>query len=113
MFLLSMSITERDAKADTGKRLPRPVDQAGGRRWYEPFTSPLLLCLLVTLIARVLLLIHTNGVIDGDEALVGIQAEHILRGAWPVYFYGQPYMGSLEAYFVALIFALVGPSTWA
>lgn len=108
-----MSITERDAKADAGEQFPRKVDQTGRRRWYAPFTSPLLLCLLVTLIARVLLLIHTNGVIDGDEALVGIQAEHILRGAWPVYFYGQPYMGSLEAYLVALIFAIVGPSTWA
>ena len=108
-----MSITERDANADTGERPRRPVDHTGRRRWYAPFTSPLMLCLLVTLIARVLLLVHTNGVIDGDEALVGIQAEHILRGAWPVYYYGQPYMGSLEAYLVALIFAIVGPTVWA
>src|SRR5487761_1100084 len=101
-----MSITERDANAGTGERLRRPVDHTGRRRWYAPFTSPLMLCLLVTLIARVLLLVHTNGVIDGDEALVGIQAEHILRGERPIYFYGIPYFGSLEAYLVALVFAI-------
>ena len=59
------------------------------------------------------LVIRTHGLVDGDEALVGIQAEHILRGELPIYFYGQPYMGSLEAYFVALVFAIFGPSAWA
>src|SRR5207245_2463993 len=39
-------------------------------------------------------------------------AEHILRGALPIYFYGQPYMGSLEAYLVALFVAIGGPSAW-
>jgi len=70
-------------------------------------------CLLITVIIRVWLVIRTHGVIDGDEALVGIQAEHILRGELPIYFYGQPYLGSLEAYFIALLFAVVGPSVWA
>ncbi|HEX6482967.1 MAG TPA: hypothetical protein VF043_29330 [Ktedonobacteraceae bacterium] len=73
----------------------------------------LLLCLSVALILRVWLVIHTNGVINGDEALVGIQAEHILHGEWPVYFYGQVYMGSLEAYLIAFVFAVAGPSVWA
>ena len=75
--------------------------------------SPLWLCLLFTLLVRIWLVIHNNATIEGDEALVGIQAEHILHGEHPIYFYGQPYMGSLEAYLVALIFALVGPSSWA
>lgn len=69
--------------------------------------------LLIALGLRIFLLIHTHGVIDGDEALVGIQAERILRGDFPVYFYGQTYMGSLEAYLIALLFALSGPSVWA
>lgn len=73
----------------------------------------LLLCLSVALILRIWLVIHTNGVINGDEALVGIQAEHILHGEWPVYFYGQVYMGSLEAYLIAFVFAVAGPSVWA
>jgi hypothetical protein len=71
------------------------------------------LCLFVALILRVWLVIHTNGVVNGDEALVGIQAEHIVRGERPVYFYGQAYMGSLEAYLIAFVFAIAGPSVWA
>src|SRR5258706_4786755 len=51
--------------------------------------------------------------LDGDEALIGIQAESILRGARPFYFYSQPYMGSLEAYLAAVLFRVFGPSAWA
>src|SRR5579885_2396331 len=80
---------------------------------YAWLRSPLWFCLLLALGLRIWLVIRTQGFIDGDEAVVGIQAQHILRGELPVYYYGQPYMGSLEAYFIALIFALVGPSTWA
>jgi hypothetical protein len=75
--------------------------------------APLVACLLITVIARVWLTIHTHGVISGDEALVGIQAEHILQGEHPIYYYSQPYMGSLEAYFLAFIFLFTGPSVWA
>jgi hypothetical protein len=69
-------------------------------------------CLLVAAAVRVWLVMHTHGVIDGDEALVGIQAEHILRGELPVYFSGQPYLGSLETYCIALLFAIFGASVW-
>jgi hypothetical protein len=67
---------------------------------------------LLAFVLRLILLIHTNGVIDGDEALVGIQAEHILRGEHPTYFYAQAYMGSLEAYLVAGLFSIFGPCAW-
>ncbi len=40
-------------------------------------------------------------------------ANHILQGERPVFYYQQPYMGSLEAYLVALSFALFGSSTLA
>ncbi|HLI08358.1 MAG TPA: hypothetical protein VKV40_17470 [Ktedonobacteraceae bacterium] len=75
--------------------------------------SPLWLCLLAALIIRVWLTVRTHGTLDGDEALLGIQAEHILRGERPIYFYGIPYFGSLEAYVAALIFAFFGPSVAA
>jgi len=80
--------------------------------WYRKLLSPLWFYFLLAIILRVWLVIHTNGVIDGDEALVGIQAEHILHGEIPIYFYGQPYMGSLEAYLSALLFAIFGASVW-
>ena len=69
-------------------------------------------CLLAAVAVRAWLVIHTHGVIDGDEALVGIQAQHILHGEFPVYFYGQPYLGSLETYCIALLFAIFGSSVW-
>src|SRR5271167_1493877 len=62
------------------------------KRWYTFLRSPLWICLLLAIIIRVWLVARTHGVIDGDEVLVGVQAEHILHGEFPVYFYGQPYM---------------------
>lgn len=81
--------------------------------WSNYLQSPLWIFLLLAVTLRVWLVLRSGGNVDGDEALVGIQAERILHGELPVYFYGQPYMGSLEAYLVALIFALAGPSAWA
>jgi hypothetical protein len=81
-------------------------------RWLIHLRSPLGLCFLVALLMRALLVIHTNGAIDGDEAIVGMQAQHIVQGEHPIYFYGIPYFGSLEAYLLALVFAVAGSSVW-
>src|SRR5689334_21286090 len=70
---------------------------------------PLALAIVLTLLLRVALVVHTHAMIDGDEALLGIQAERILQGQYPTYFYAQPYMGSLEAYLAAALFAVFGP----
>ncbi len=75
--------------------------------------SPLWLCFLLAILSRVWLIVHTHGVMAGDEMMVGLQAEHILRGERPVYYYAQPYMGSLEAYLAAFIFLFTGPAVWA
>ena len=45
---------------------------------------------------------------NSDEAIVGLMARHILEGKWPVFFYGQAYMGSLDAALIALGFMLFG-----
>ena len=110
-----MRIRERGVAASLTKNSSPSASKATAthQHWYAFLLSPLWICLLLALVLRIWLVVHTQGFIDGDEALVGIQAQHILRGEFPVYYYGQPYMGSLEAYFIALIFALVGPSTWA
>lgn len=50
---------------------------------------------------------------NGDEAIVGLMARHILvAGERPIFFYGQAYMGSLDAYLVAAGFALFGEQIW-
>ncbi len=71
------------------------------------------LALLLAVAVRVFLIVRAPGVLDGDEALVGLQAQSIATGAahpLPVFFYGQYYMGSLEAYLCAAVFRLIGPS---
>src|SRR5260221_3849299 len=48
---------------------------------------------------------------DSDEGTMGLMALHIAyRGEYPIFFYGQPFMGSLEAYLGAIFFHLLGPS---
>ncbi|MCC6933506.1 MAG: glycosyltransferase family 39 protein [Deltaproteobacteria bacterium] len=71
----------------------------------------LILCLLLGLAQRLWFLIHSGWAIESDEAIVGLMAKHIAEGKeWPIFYYGQYYMGSLEAIFVALLFSLVGIS---
>ncbi len=46
-----------------------------------------------------------------DEAIVGLMARHINQGQpIPVFFYGQPYMGSLDPWLVSIAFRLFGES---
>jgi 4-amino-4-deoxy-L-arabinose transferase-like glycosyltransferase len=49
---------------------------------------------------------------NADEAVVALMARHILQGKFPVFFYGQAYMGSLDAFLVAGGFALFGEHVW-
>lgn len=107
-----MSIEEKSVDAVTAEEVPIASARSVRERWYSLLRSPLWLCLLAALLIRIWLTYHTHGVIDGDEATVGIQAQHILRGEHPYYYYDQPYMGSLEAYLVALLFAIAGASVW-
>lgn len=45
-----------------------------------------------------------------DSSTVGLMALRILEGDRPLFYYGQLYMGSLEAYVAALMFAVFGVS---
>lgn len=68
----------------------------------------------VALVVRIDLLVDTGAVIDADEAIVGLMAKHILEGApWPIFYYGQAYMGSLEALVAAVSFSLFSISSVA
>ena len=50
---------------------------------------------------------------NSDEAVVALMARHILQGSQPIFFYGQAYMGSLDAFLVAAVFKLIGTNIWA
>jgi hypothetical protein len=64
--------------------------------------------LLCALTLKVALLLVGAFPFNADEAVVGLMARHMLQGRWPVFFYGQAYMGSLDASIVALGFAIFG-----
>jgi len=50
------------------------------------------------------------GIVDfqGDEAIFGLMALHILQGEFPTFFYGQNYLGSAEAVVAAGFISLFG-----
>jgi len=74
---------------------------------------PLVGVLLIATILKVGLL-YTNVVpFNSDEAVVGLMARHILQGERPIFFYGQAYLGSLDAWLIAGAFAVLGPSVLA
>lgn len=69
------------------------------------------LCLLVGLLIRLDFMRASGFTIDADEAIVGLMGRDILQGRGiPVFYYGQHYMGSLEAIMASVSFALLGAS---
>ncbi|MCB0339929.1 MAG: hypothetical protein KDD53_10005, partial [Bdellovibrionales bacterium] len=59
-------------------------------------------------------LFASDFVIDSDEAIVGLMAKHINEGhRLPVFYYGQHYMGSLEAILASVSFYFFGVSNLA
>ena len=70
-----------------------------------------LLVVLLGLSYRFALLSYNNYPVDADEAIVGLMAKHILQGEEiPIFYYGQHYMGSLEAILTSAMFYLFGQS---
>ncbi|MEV5768911.1 DUF423 domain-containing protein, partial [Micromonospora sp. NPDC052213] len=93
-----------------------PRDRARPRTPRRP-RLPVLLALLVGLVGvgyRLALLLADAPPTNSDEATMGLAALHIARGEeFPIWFYGQAYMGTLEAYLAAPLVALTGPSVLA
>ncbi len=72
-----------------------------------------LIIMMATLI-RVFLLATGWPLLDGDQGTMGLAALHIFHGTdYPIFFYGQTYMGTIEAYIAALMFHIFGISTFS
>ena len=77
------------------------------------FGAGLAALLLLGLALRIAIITSPLGEIDGDEAVVGLMARHIaFLGERPVFYWGQPYLGSLEAFSAAPLFRLFDSSTF-
>lgn len=77
-------------------------------------TWPSAFSLLAGLVPGVLLKIAlvAQSAIDftSDEAVVALMARHITQGQWPLFYYGEAYVGSLGATVIAGAFLLLGES---
>jgi hypothetical protein len=74
----------------------------------------IVVALLLAGFIRGLFLWRSNYRIDSDEAIVGLMAKHILAGqSYPIFYYGQHYMGSLEAILTSFVFAIFGQSNFS
>ena len=81
---------------------------------FEIFLSEglwLSIVMILALFPRLVFLNASGFGIESDEAIVGLMAKHILEeGVRPVFYYGQNYLGALEAYLVAGAFRVWGVS---
>lgn len=50
---------------------------------------------------------------NADEAVVALMARHILQGQRPIFFYGQAYLGSTDAWLIAGMFLVIGQQVLA
>src|SRR5437764_15040665 len=79
---------------------------------HRVFQIGLAAALVVGLAFRLAIIASSLGEIDGDEAVVGLMARHIaFLGERPVFYWGQPYLGSLEAFTAAPLFRVFDSST--
>jgi len=88
----------------------------GIRRWIASRRWGILTAVVIALavVARVGLVAAGWPGTDSDDATMGLMAKHIVAlGERPIFFYGQSYMGSFEAYAAALVFAFLGASEFA
>ena len=69
------------------------------------------LIILLGLILRLPYLIKYHYLINMDEAVVGIMAQDILHGKFPLFYYGQTYLGPLESFFTTPFFLIFPHNT--
>ena len=92
---------------------PRPVIRIGTFEISYYGIAALFIIIAATTL-RILLIAQNYPASNSDEGTVGLMALHIAyRGEWPVFFYGQSYMGPFEAYTGALLFHIFGPSLFS
>jgi 4-amino-4-deoxy-L-arabinose transferase-like glycosyltransferase len=75
-------------------------------------TRLLLIALGLAAALKLALVLSASVPFNSDEAIVALMARHTLQGARPLFFYGQSYMGSLDAMLVAAGFRIFGQQIW-
>lgn len=91
--------------------MKRWLETGSGSLWGSP-TTWLLLSVVLAAGLKAWLIFGGWVPFNADEAVVALMARHILRGNIPIFFYGQAYMGSLDAFLIAIGFSLFGEQIW-
>jgi predicted membrane-bound mannosyltransferase len=98
-----MSVPEQAERPDA-----EPV--TAPRAWW--FRTTVVVGILAGIALRIWLLRLPTGVLDGDEAIVGLMARHLLHHhEFTTFYWGQNYGGSLTAIVMAGVFSVFGSST--
>jgi hypothetical protein len=72
------------------------------------------LIILAATLLRIIFIGLGGPLTNSDEGTIGIMARHIAyRGELPIFYYGQNYMGSTQAYVGAVLFHLFGSSLFS
>jgi 4-amino-4-deoxy-L-arabinose transferase-like glycosyltransferase len=80
------------------------------RTWW--FAATVIVGVVAGILLRVWLLRLPTGVLDSDEAIVGLMARHLVhQHEFTTFYWGQNYGGSLSAFATAGVFAVFGSST--
>src|SRR5436305_557203 len=80
---------------------------------FDSYTIAAAVIIVIAAALRVTLVALGWPPLDSDEATMGLMGMHIaFHGEWPIFFYGQGYMGAFEAYLAAIMFRLFGVSTF-
>src|SRR5437763_6432594 len=89
-------------------------------RWYKKYLKigergiGALVIIAVAVLLRILLIAQSWPGMSSDEGTMGLEAMHIAyRGELPIFFYGQSYMGTIEAYLAAGTYHLFGVSSFS
>ena len=105
-------VPNRGMRVESG---PAPLRGGRGRSvaaLRTPTAVPLGWILGVVLVAgfavRWWLLWRSYLIPDADQTIVSLMARHIENGERPVFYWGQPYTGSADAYILALLFRIFG-----
>jgi 4-amino-4-deoxy-L-arabinose transferase-like glycosyltransferase len=97
-----------DQMTPTSSATPRFVFRI--RQWSRLVPA---LIVVASIAFKGLLLIVNAVPFNGDEAVVALMARHVLAGERPVFFYGQAYLGSTDAWLIALSYSIFGESVLA
>lgn len=89
--------------------MPQDSGQQKPRAW-----AIVALLLGAVVLRSLFFLAYDESYFDSDQAIVGLMAKHLSEGrAFPLFFYGQEYMLGVEAWLMAPVFAVFGPTVFA